>query len=832
MSGNAPVVPYAVVRANNLPLGSLAALTGSRQAAALLASLQAARAELDGMREHTCALLFALAAGAGADYRRLVEAKRAIHGAAAPAEVLARHGQLLERHPCLHGWLRQARNVVRLEAQVLASMDEAIAGSRAAARALVRHPAFLQAMSMTRGDMHRLALDYAQDGPAPGKKGLNDEETLFRYLTRAIAKVSPFSSFTSVGFAVLADGAAPAAGVALAPGRRVEDRFSLDRSALLKLFERFVIRHAGQWHFRLSSNHRQVGAERHFYLFGDRPEVYPYRTCLIKTRMAADSPFAAGAADGWLSWQAFTALLPAGADGRAVLGKWLAAGMLNYRPRLDDEDPDLLAGFLAIARNVAESDPAARDVAGLLERLHGCFARLAGAAPPDGEPRRAAVAALNAGLRELAQLLECPLVKREGLVYHDSYLPDLPALPGRQLRAYAAQLGEFVAHYLGCNFNSGYPDAVLADLRAALGARRLSVFDFHELVQQTVAAHRDAPSRPEARTLPLLALYDEVWARRDEAEIVLAPAPAHAGARRASFAAYGHLGAAGFVVNNIDSGYLRCYSRFFTLPRSDDVLGACRSAYGGALADAYDVYDTFGFNTAYRPRLCGNRLWLDAPERARGADLALSALHVSWPAGAALPVLDAGGRTVRLRQTGLFVKELYPRLLETLMRFAMADAPCYFAFRFGLHKRVADAGAAAGGVVRIARVRYRDLVLSREQWWVGRAGLPQRAHAEDAGRYFLRLNAWRCAHALPQRVFLRRHHAGKVLERDISNLKKPVLLDFASPIMARMIGRMFAAGFDLASFEEALPDPGQADAHACATEIIFETTAGRETDMP
>jgi hypothetical protein len=829
MTAIASVVPYVVVRANNLPLASLADLMSSDDMARSLAALDGARATLAVQRDHVCTLLYGVAAQGGPDYRRLIDARRALLKADALAGVLARHGELLGRHAAGRNWIGQARLVLDREAAVLALFAPATAAARRAARALVAQPVFLQALGMARGDMHRLATGYAQRPDAAGKKALNDEETLFRYLTRAITKVSPFSSFTSVGFAALREGAVAAP--VLAPHRQREDRFSLDRSALLKLFECFLLRHPAHWSFRLTSNHRDTNGERHYYLFADRPELYPYRTSLLTTRFPAAAVLAGrdGAHD-WVTWATIERRLPPGAAGRATLKKWLAAGMVNYHPRLDDESADLLGDFLAIARAVAAADVTARPVAVILEHARASLRALPEAGP---EAARSLVADLNAALQALSGLLDWQLVKRDGLVYHDSYLPDLPPLSAARVTACAGQLGEFIDHYLGVNFNSGYPDAVLAALRTAMrDGAAMSVFDFHELVQQTMASHAGEAARPEQRTMPLIALYEQIWARRDEAEIVLAPVPVDQGARAGSFAAYGHLTPAGFVVNNIDSGYLRCYSRFLTFPRSPVVLDACRAAYGTALSDAHDIYDTFGFNTAHRPRLCRHRLWLDTPHTAGNGDLPLSALRVRWPGNAPYPVLSGGpdDAPVRLRQTGLFVKELYPRLLETLMRFAMAGEPCYFAFRFGLHKLVAERSAT--GPVRFPRIRYRDLVLSREQWWIARAALPQRALTEDAPAYFLRLNTWRHETGLPQRVFMRRHHAGKVLDRDISNTKKPVLLDFASPLMARMIGRMFGVAFDLVSFEEALPDVTTIDPDQYASEIILETTPGPEMDTP
>ena len=126
----------------------------------------------------------------------------------------------------------------------------------------------------------------------------------------------------------------------------------------------------------------------------------------------------------------------------------------------------------------------------------------------------------------------------------------------------------------------------------------------------------------------------------------------------------------------------------------------------------------------------------------------------------------------------------------------------------------------------LPRIRYRDLILSRRQWWIPRHLLPSRRAGEGTLPYFERLDAWRRAHGLPQRCFVRRNSANDALGRDISNMKKPLFLDFSSPIMTRMIGRVFSTEFGVLSIEEMLPDQNHAYAsdgkHRYASELLFE----------
>lgn len=822
------MVPYAVVRANNLPLDALDALTGSAPIEVAAAALARAEAASIPLRQAACDRLHALAAADGARYRRCIDLRRAIHHGKALADIAQRHADLLEGDALLRQWHAQAAAIERQQASLATLFRQQLEASRASAQALAGAPLFLQAMALTRAQLHDTALVYAKATAFGDKKALNDEETIYRYLTRAVVKVSPFSTFTSVGFAPLTD----APDGTLLAGRITAGRYSLDRAGFFKLYDRFVLRHRDHCRFRLT-DHRAIRADgQHAYLFADQPAYYAYRTTFATARLTSTALFTEGAdAQGWLPWPVLAQRLPAGADPGALLEKWLVSGLLQVSPALDDEGGDLLEQFRAIARRVTGDDPAARPVAQALDEMAAACASLDGLA---GAALLAALDRVHADMARLAKLLDCPLVKTAGLVYHDSSLPDLAPLDGAELARYAQQVGEFVTHYLGVNFHSGFDDAQLAALRAALPPdTTVDVFAFHELMQRCMATP-PASREPARAALPILALYRQIWARRDESEIVLAPVPSTPAAGR-PLAVYGHLCGGSFVLNNIDSGYLRCFSRFFTFAADDAVLQACRASYGRALTDACDFYDTFGFNTAARPRLCGRRIRLDAPAAAAPGDLALTDLALAWPEGAPYPqVLDRHtGKALALRQSGLFTRELYPKLLEQLLQLGMADAPRYFAFRFGVHQVVSD--AAPTGVTRIARVRYRDIVLSREQWWVPKACLPVRAAGEEAFAWFRRLDAWRRGHGIPQRVFVRRHDAALVLERDVSNAKKPLFVDFSAPLMARAIGRIFNTAFALLSIEEMLPDAAddraRHDGQRYAHELLFEST-DQPGDLP
>lgn len=820
------IVPYVVVRSNNLPLETLNALTRSEQVEGLASEIAGLRGELALLREPACEQLYLLASQDSERYRTLIDLKRRLQRDSPIPQLLERHGAMLDTLPSLQDWTRAARRLMALEQALDNVFESELTLARRCAQSLADQPCFRHATAFTRGQIAASVTDYIEGRRFEDKKTLNDEETVYRYLTRAVTKASPFSSFTSIGFARLA----PDADRQVRRNRDIGHRYSYDRATLLKLYERFVIRHKHYWSYRLTANQIEEEDSRLMYLFMDRADVYPYRTSFAKTRLPAGTE-ALHAALGaeWLSWPQLDAMLPIAMDRDALVAKWINAGLLNYTPHLNEQARDLVSDFLLVAEQVAAGDEAARPVVDGLRRVQSIYGALHEA---EASTLPALTEAINAELQALAQQLGYRPIKTSGLVYHDSYLDGLSTVDQADIGRFASQTEEFLHGYLGCNFRDGFHHDTLATLRAALPPGvTVSVFAFHDIAQRCLAVEASSGGAGGAQTA-LLALYAEVWRRRDETLIQLAPRALPEVQPRKAFAAYGHVVGRQFVLNNIDSGFLRCFSRFFAFTDDPAVLDECRAAYGDALDGAHDFYDTFGFNTACRPRICRGRVWLDRAESPTEHDVALADLDVVWPEDQAYPSLRnrRDGQAVTLRHTALFISSLYPRLLETLLRFASVEEPCYFAFRFGLYKLVADHGQQE--VIRFPRVCYRDLVLSREQWWIPKAQLPQRMPGEASASYFRRIDSWRREAGLPQRVFVRRHQLSKVLDRDISNSKKPLFLDFSAPIMSRMIGRVFNTGFDYLSVEEMLPDHqhdfvSDGDRHY-ASEIIFEQASAEE----
>src|SRR5450830_31875 len=285
------MVPYAVVRANNLPLDTLDGLTGSAAVEAAAAALAHERAVLAGMRQAVCDRLHGLAAADGARYRRYIDLRRAIFNGKPLADIATRHAGLLAGDDLLRGWLDRANAVLRQEVALAALFDRELDAARSFSQTLATEPLFLQGMAMTRAQLYETARAYSATVDFGDKKKLNDEETIHRYLARAVTKVSPFSSFTSVGFAPLAS----APGASLLNGRATAGRYSLDRAGFFKLYDRFVLRYRDHFRFRLTGNRSaradEQGQYQCGYLFTDQPKYYAHRTTFVTARVKSTALF-------------------------------------------------------------------------------------------------------------------------------------------------------------------------------------------------------------------------------------------------------------------------------------------------------------------------------------------------------------------------------------------------------------------------------------------------------------------------------------------------------------------------------------------------------------
>jgi hypothetical protein len=115
--------------------------------------------------------------------------------------------------------------------------------------------------------------------------------------------------------------------------------------------------------------------------------------------------------------------------------------------------------------------------------------------------------------------------------------------------------------------------------------------------------------------------------------------------------------------------------------------------------------------------------------------------------------------------------------------------------------------------------------------------VPRNDKGETELGFLLRMEKWRRQHALPERCFVRTFgidFARPSMDAVLNKARKPLFIDFASPLLLDVLQHIPAEADRLVVFEEMLPAPDDAvvrDATgAYASELIIELTLSGDGD--
>jgi hypothetical protein len=137
--------------------------------------------------------------------------------------------------------------------------------------------------------------------------------------------------------------------------------------------------------------------------------------------------------------------------------------------------------------------------------------------------------------------------------------------------------------------------------------------------------------------------------------------------------------------------------------------------------------------------------------------------------------------------------------------------------------------ASPEAVIAIPRVEVGRVVLQRARWVVQAAELPVRAKGEPDGDYWVRLIGWLRDNNVPVRCFVHMWTGESARPGDpfawgFEKSRKPVYVDFANWFLVAVFERMLARAGNVVIFDEALPDPEDADPQV--TEYLVEVAEG------
>jgi len=278
------------------------------------------------------------------------------------------------------------------------------------------------------------------------------------------------------------------------------------------------------------------------------------------------------------------------------------------------------------------------------------------------------------------------------------------------------------------------------------------------------------------------------------------------------------------VVNAAHGGNGRGRSRALHLIRA----AGGNPPYPGADSGAAEFGGLFGF--APNVRLATTPYEIDYPfvvsARPAGQRLPVRDLTVGPdPVTGLAALFGPGDRPVSAEHLGMMANFLLPRAARFLTQafgcgyLIHAHAPLF-----------AESPPQAGEpeVRRSARVEIGRVVVRRQRWVAPTELVPVRNRGEDDAAYLVRIVDWLVAYGIPSRCFVRMNEAGGPR---FDKSRKPVYVDFANWYLVQAFERMLTSAGRYVVFDEALPPPEDAPlpmtGPAAVAEFLVEISGGR-----
>lgn len=129
------------------------------------------------------------------------------------------------------------------------------------------------------------------------------------------------------------------------------------------------------------------------------------------------------------------------------------------------------------------------------------------------------------------------------------------------------------------------------------------------------------------------------------------------------------------------------------------------------------------------------------------------------------------------------------------------------------------------GVRRLPRLCLGNVVIARATWVVGSGDAPLRAKSESASSHLIRLTRWLAEHGIPRQCFVRAATAAGA-STSLGKNRKPCYVDFSSQVFLRVFAQIAAQPDLMLVFQEVLPTDDDllvTDGNAgYASECVFE----------
>ncbi|RDI66473.1 lantibiotic dehydratase [Nocardia pseudobrasiliensis] len=762
-------------------------------------------------------------------------------------------------------WLSERRRLDELRAALPATLAAEARDTLEALRACVDDPMFLRALSQSSPALFDELAKWLAGGRAPKQRVVLQ---LVRYLSRAVAKTSPYSTYTVSGFGGWShDGPA----VVFTAGRpAVSGRTELNGLVVQQIIRNLCQRPPLSDALAIRLNPSLTRVDGTVLFLGPPPDeslmMVPendlVRRCLdaFDDHMSLPTPvfrdhLARGCADPADAWRQLRELLRAGLveqllpvpdlcpDPLRALADWLG--------RYGGESADIAALAARVDADIRAPRPI-DDIAGhrdyrgaLFDRLRTLGAR-AGVAVEDAK----SIVCDNAVFDDPVVEARCD-AWRPALADLDvvrSLLPVLdPAVPLRLiLAAFFEQrwpsgntvpllvFHRAVAQALAAARGGG--DPLAREMRAVIGvqASPIPILATSSVPRVRALGAIQTDIRAAFRLSPSDANVH--GARAEEIERLLSGLPAWAARSPSSIGCYVQLisdaDPVRLVINAVHGGHGRSRARVQAVAGQQAPGDTPIGLIAHSDITLAELGGLFGFTPNNREPSVVREI--DYPftvsRRPESERIPLGDLVVRLDGETGLLTLARqSGEPVHPLHLGMLADGLLPPAARLLIQT--------FGESYYIHPSqpvliAPEEMVIPAGVLRRPRLELGRVVLQRARWVVPEALIPVRPAGMSDSDYLIEIVGWLRAHGIPSTCFVRkwsnglRNTADRITEWVADSSRKPVYVDFANFYLTSIFERMMRAPGPVVIFEEALPEvgdsPGPDRADPAVVEFLIE----------
>jgi hypothetical protein len=709
-----------------------------------------------------------------------------------PARLLAR----------LQQWEAVRTLLPDLERRAEACYEEELRRCREEFQKQVAHPNLLQGLLFTSHSLHEKASRYIETPIGEQHARLRKAEVMLTtMLSRAAAKTSPYSTFTTAGLGVWAE-SAPDDGITL-PGLHQRSHVRFHDASLLRIIGG-MLRHPQvkrEADYRLNETLEERAGKIRFLrrLDDNRKSPRTYRNFDSLIALDASPPLrlamqaaaeAQGAAMPYAEW-AERLIASSGAPAETVhrvLQQLIDLQVLEADWPFVEQEADLLGKTISFVETFGA--PVAKEIAAALRDLQGVLASF----PEAGlDERSGLMTAMRALFERLCQLvgLNAEDTPANMICFEDAVLDHTAALSARTADGWMEDLAawqrlmplfdthlplqtlfaaEFVARYgeegvcddprafleeLVPLYFSMFPRMGIAPDAAILATKK------HGVLRALEEARQQFTAWLEERRRDLKPLQEEIVLAREELDRFHEQLPEAVRRRSLSNDVFTQAalrdGSSWLVINDIWGSTTRYLSRY--LPYLDEAATEGLRSYLRSLHPSDELVaelsDAYGYNANLHPPLTPYELTAPFLPRAReaAAELAWRDLVLCYDRETQRLILRHRERgRVHLLVLGFLLYSLKPyfsQVLEHLFTYSGKSS------MMPLFPEEAVPQEELEQIRFLPRVRVGRVVIERKKWIVPRARLILRGPKESEFAWFARVQAWQQALGLPRRVFLR-----------------------------------------------------------------------------